>query len=142
MNYIFDIIYDESMANRFISCYYPLYENRIIDKNIKKNKLIKELLKIIINEEIVIDKNSKNEYNIGDIIKISYSSDSQKYIDDYEDKGFIGKILFIDDKTDNMFLHKIVENNNDCIIIKSLEIEGCHFFGMARGYTYIIEKLK
>ena len=142
MNYIFDIIYDESMANRFISYYYPLYENRIIDKNIKKHKLIKELLKIIINEEIVIDKNNKNEYNIGDIIKISYSSDSQKYIDDYEDKGFIGKILFIDDKTDNMFLHKIVENNNDCIIIKSLEIEGCHFFGMARGYTYIIEKLK
>ena len=140
MNYIFDIIYNDSMATRFISYYYPIFKNKIIDKNIKERKLIKELLKIIINEETIID-NKKNEFNIGDIVKISYSSDSQKYIDDYEERGFIGKILFIDNESDNMFFHKILENNNEINIIKSLEIEGCHFFGMSRGYTYIIEKI-
>lgn len=77
------------------------------------------------------------QYAVGDLITISYSPSSQRYIDYYDAQTFQGYIFFVDRMTDNMFLFNRVGNK---IITHSMEREGCHYLGMDRGYTTHISR--
>jgi len=78
-----------------------------------------------------------NGVTIGDIINITYIPQSQKYIEYYEQENFSGKVIFIDVVNDNMFL---LAKINGVDTVKSLERESCHYLGMARGYSFNINK--
>ena len=82
-----------------------------------------------------------NKYEIGDQVVVSYIPDSQRYIEYYEGETFKGIIFFIDPDNDNIFLFNIQKESNEEYVIRthSLEREGCHYFGMSRGYTYCID---
>lgn len=88
-----------------------------------------------------------SDLQIGDIVRVSYYPDSQKYVEYYDEQKFDGKCLFVDVPNDNAFFEVINQNdqNDQAGLIrtfKSLEREGCHYFGMARSYYYSIQLLK
>lgn len=72
------------------------------------------------------------QYAVGEMISLSYSPSSQRYIDHYNEQTFNGYIFFVDTPNDTMFLFN---RSADLIFTHSLERDGCHYFGMCRGYT-------
>jgi len=150
IKYTFDILYDDSMVDRFIKFYQPLIEKKNLDKHTSKtdmdlNKKFKDYIKLVIDNKLWEDQKSfecNSKYKLNDDVTITYSPFSQKYIDYYEDKTFSGKIFYIDSDTDNMLLIERSElSKKDEIVIKSLEQNGCHYFGINRGYEYFIKKI-
>jgi hypothetical protein len=75
----------------------------------------------------------RNQYKIGDNVKISYITMSQKYFEYYENSKFIGKIIFIDNNEDDIFI--LCPNN----CVKSTKIQGTSFMGHSNGYDMFIE---
>jgi len=153
INYVFDIIYEESTAKKCIDQYTDDFE---LELKLSSTDTLYENLKAtlirIISQELWLnqDSDANNEkkirtpfisgwnktFKLGDIVKISYHPFSQRYIGYYYDQSFIGRIIFIDSDKDNAFF--LVDTNKG-FTIKSLEREGCHFMGMSRGYDYNIE---
>lgn len=148
--FVFNIMYKDQMAQRFVD-FYDLLANPIKNKtndteSSLQTKLETVMRKVIENKlwELVIrsDDDQKNLHQIGDDVRVSYCPASQRYIDHYEEQGFVGKIVFIDRETDNMFFLCISDDKSkEEILIRSLETDGCHFFGMSRGYDYFLEKI-
>lgn len=75
------------------------------------------------------------DLKIGDKIKVTYTPLSQKYIDLYNEKAFSGIVFYIDKENDNLLAWY---KEGDKIIIKSLEQDGCSYFGTSRSYIYSI----
>ena len=81
---------------------------------------------------VTIDKVS-----IGDVICISYYPDSQRYMDYYENIKRVGKVIFLDQKQDDLIIWSF---DGLYSTFQSLVVEGCSYLGTSRGYNYIIEK--
>lgn len=83
---------------------------------------------------------------IGDRVYVTYTPDSQKYIDHYASLSFVGTVFFVDDTMDNFFA--IVDQTPqpseppNLPTIRSYKVEGCHFFGMTDSYYRYFEILK
>lgn len=153
MNFDFDISIKNETCNKFIALYRSelikyfkengSYTNPI-DLTLKKMNLLHIIIKKVIQGQIWknIKPDDKENYyfnnniKLGDIVKISYCPNSQKYITFYDNLSVEGIIFFVDTKNDNMLLY--FESPNGYINIRSLEVEGCHYFGMTRGYNYNI----
>lgn len=146
INYIFDLIYNSFTASSFINQYDDLIlEKKLIDE-IDTDRKLQAVIKRVIEQELWKNNYGKKsinsfdkEYRIGDIVKITYYPESQRYIEYYQDQSFIGRIIFIDDKNDNAFFVVVDDDNKNNVTVKSLEREGCHYLGMSRGYSYFIE---
>lgn len=144
--YKFDLIYNKSTARKFCNAYnikMQEEEDKIenfIKKILESNKL-KETFKLehFKEEPRSTFDSTLSKFKIGDKVKVTFIPASQKYIDFYDKEAFVGEIIFIDEENDNCFF--VVRNSNE-IIIKSLEREGCHYFGMTRGYYYSIKKIE
>jgi hypothetical protein len=83
----------------------------------------------------------KSEYvsgmRIGDIVNISHIPNSQKYLDYYEQYGINkGLVLFVDSVNNDAI---IATKSADGIKFQSFVREGCHYFGMSRGYESVVE---
>lgn len=118
---------------------------KIVDsKNEPYITLKKSLSKIT--SSITMKKECKHEYNmflkninIGDIVNVIYTPDSQKDIAYYITQTIVGNVIYIDTENDDMLL---LENNNDGIYtIYSMEREHCSYYGDTRGYMYSITRL-
>ena len=133
MRFEFDIVNSDKTVYKFIQKY--------TDKQIDDHFDFNDLMINVINNKLWKNDNSifDNTFKIGDNISVDYCPYSQKYIDYYEEQGFEGKIIFIDNENNNMF---VMLNEPDSIIIKSLERLGCHYFGMTPSYTFFIKKLR
>ena len=159
--YVFCIMYDDAMAYRFINFYEPMCKNikqKLVDNITKSDydldpdydlnyEKLKSLIKTVVENKLwdnVITSDGSAEkmsHQIGDDVKVSYYPASQRYVEHYEEQGFAGKIIFIDQETDNMFFIQVSDDQaNESICIRSLETNGCHFFGMCRGFDYCINK--
>src|SRR5271170_2543983 len=147
--YTFDLMYDKSTAEKFINLYDRITYDEMTDK--KKsihdfdqyidNCLENTIKDVVENEKWKSSVGTLNGVKIGDVVEITYIPASQQYVDYYDQHNFVGQIFFIDNKKDNAFL--IVNDNDDKITkIKSLEREGCHYFGMIRGYYSTMKKVK
>lgn len=89
---------------------------------------------------------------IGDRVWVTYTPNSQKYIEHYTSLSFVGTVFFVDETTDNFFA--IVDQppqplqssrspgSSDSPTIRSYKVEGCHFFGMTDSYYRYFEILK
>lgn len=77
----------------------------------------------------------RDQYVVGEMIGVCYSPSSQRYVEYYDEQTFKGYIFFVDSENGNMFLFN---RTGDKIFTHSLEREGCHYFGMCRGYTFHI----
>ena len=86
---------------------------------------------------------------IGDIVRVTYTPNSQKYIEHYASLSFVGTVFFVDEATDNFFA--IVDQppgslqspeSSNAPTIRSHKVEGCHFFGMTDSYHRYFEILK
>ena len=108
-------------------------DNYIPSKNIIDD--VKFVLQHIISKKMIINKNEifRNKYKIGDNVKITYVTMSQKYIEYYENNEFTGTIIFIDNNEDDIF----IMCPNNCI--KSTKIQGTSFMGHSNGYDMYIE---
>lgn len=147
--YTFDILYDDSMVDRFIKFYQPIIKKNNLDEHLLQtdidlNKKFKDYIKLVVDNKLWVDHEScenNNKYKLNDHVTITYSPFSQKYIDHYENRSFNGIIFYIDADTDNMLLIERSESiKKDEIVIRSLEQDGCHYFGINRGYEYFIKK--
>lgn len=157
IDYVFNIMYEDKMAQRCIDFYAPLCKNlQQCEKKttnedpeletILHDKLTMVLRKVVEDklwDSIIVidDPKEKQSHVLGDVVKVSYCPASQRYISHYEERGFTGRILFIDHESDNMFFLQIDDSTEKPIEIRSLETDGCHFFGMCRSYDYFIEKV-
>lgn len=101
-------------------------------------------------EQIIIDflveniwneqkKYDEYEFGYGDIVLCEYCPLSQKYIKEYQEKRFVGKIFYADHEYHNYLMYRI--NDEGVLEIRSFEVEGCHFIGICRGYYSTISKL-
>lgn len=81
---------------------------------------------------------SLSDLQIGDIVEISYLPYSQKYLDYYQEKKFIGKVFYLnDDKSDAL----IYFDEQRGRIIKSVYADGCSYgFSNDLGYDLYIKK--
>lgn len=145
--FIFDMIYDIETAKRFIKFYKPYVDDTAsIDSDdeftVVSNRL-DETIKMVVEQnlwkKIVADTQTIRDKKIGDVVKVTYMPASQRYLDFYETKNFIGEIIFIDSERDNAFLIQMDTDDNTKIVIRTLDVDGCHFFGMSRGYDYFID---
>jgi hypothetical protein len=150
--YNFDIIYNHATASALIN----KYDNLDLEQHIEDEENIDRKLRAVLKRVVEQDlwklyckppydshKYNKNYINcfdekffIGDIVKVSYIPESQKYIDYYQEQAFVGRIIFVDNENDNAFFVTMDEPHT--ITIKSLLREGCHYFGMTLGYSYHI----
>lgn len=143
--YTFDLIYNNSTATACINQYDDLELEIFMDDEINVDRKLQAVLKRVIERELWRDSDAKKslssfdkDYKIGDIVNVTYTPESQKYIEYYQEQAFTGRIIFIDDKNDNAFLMSI-NNEKNHVIVKSLTREGCHYLGMTPGYSYFIE---
>jgi hypothetical protein len=152
-NYLLNIeVNDNSNANTNDNSNANTNDNT--NDNMNSNEeysLMLKLLEIVVKKELWKNNRNcelfENKFRIGDMISIKYLPDSQKYIEHYENESFQGVIIFTDDDNNNIFLIKTEFENkenikNKRIVIKSLERENCHYFGMSRGYIHLIEKIE
>lgn len=145
-NYIFDLIYNSATASAFINQYDDLNLERKLMDEIDVDQKLQAIMKRVIEQELWKNRHDTkikyfdNTYRIGDIVRVTYFPESQKYIEYYEDQSFTGRIIFIDNT--NVFFVVVDEFDKNNITVKSLEREGCHYFGMTPGYSYIIEQIK
>lgn len=153
--YIFDILYSPSMAINFIKLYHPFVKLHIDERSklynvdvmsINENDIdiiFKSYIEVVVENELwnneKLYSSYSSEYKIGDELCVEYNPFSQKYIEEYNEKTFKGKIIFVDRDTQNMLFIKLSSDSNETII-KTLEQEGCHFFGMGKGYQEKIIK--
>lgn len=136
--YIFDIIADNKTKEKFINTFYQYVKGDIKSKYTNNDELMNDIIIQVIEKKLWQKHITEyNTHTVGDLVEVSYIPASQKYIDMYDEMKFDGQIIFIDPEKDNMFLMEKTDKN---IIVKSLEREGCHFFGMTRGYEYFIYK--
>lgn len=152
MNFDIDISIKNETCNKFITLYRSEMINYFkengsytnpIDLTLKKMDLLYIIIKKVIQGQIWKNIKSDDEENyyfnnikLGDMVKISYYPNSQKYIKFYDKLSVEGIIFFVDARNDNMLLYS--KSPNGYINIRSLEVEGCHYFGMTRGYYYDI----
>lgn len=141
----FDLVFSPRMGEKFIDLYAPVHTDL---KSVVVNNICNPLLCLL--QKVVENRSWEHRdirykmeqptgpYSIGDLVKVSYSPDSQKYIDHYDERGFTGRIIFVDAESDNMFFVCKTDDSNK-IIIRSLEVEGCHYFGTCRSYVYHID---
>lgn len=132
-NYFFDVTYDNDTYSEIMKKY-----------QYTEDETIEDVIKNIINDRSwIYDRTSININNnvisVGDKIRVEYIPNSQTYINYYENKGFEGTVIFIDPYTHNMFC--FIETNEG-IIIRTLETEGCHYYGLTKGYDTIITRIK
>jgi hypothetical protein len=77
---------------------------------------------------------------LGDKVSVSYTPDSQRYIDHYNAQAFTGEVFFIDEGGDNFFMWNVdtgpLQNGQISLTyrVQSFKREGCHFFGMSDCY--------
>jgi hypothetical protein len=153
--FTFDILFGTGSIEKFITMYGPLVQNimkqdKLIDHKIENDKYeeMLRLIKIVVENELwtkikhLPDTMFNGKYKLGTVVSISYWPASQRYIEHYEQQAFAGRVIFVDNDNDNMLL--LVCNGDDQLdngtwIIKSLERAGCHYFGISRGYEYIID---
>lgn len=79
-----------------------------------------------------------DEIKIGDIIKVSYCTDSQRYMFDEEYQTFTGRVFFIDIKNKNILFYydKFDEKSGKFIkTITSLLRPYCSYYGDHPGYS-------
>lgn len=141
----FDLLYDFSTASACINQYDDLTLENCLDDEINPDRKLRAILKRVVEKRLWRDVHSKKSlmccdknYYIGDIVKVTYTPESQKYIDYYQEQSFLGRIIFIDDKCENAFFI-VINSDTKNTVVKSLEREGCHYFGMSPGYSYFIE---
>jgi len=154
-----DIICGEQTIEKFLRLYSAIIESynsqsphkkkrsTIEDKEISDYEKMIDMIKIVIENNLWTNIKNPDDYifdgkyKIEDKVLINYVPYSQKYIEHYEKESFCGKIFFIDNQNDNMFLIQYgnCESNDENIIrIKSLERVGCHYLGMGKSYDYFI----
>lgn len=87
------------------------------------------------------EKQEKDDTKIShdDMVLCEYSPNSQRYIEQYDQEKFVGKVFYADYANHNYLMYRI--DDDGTLIIRSLEVEGCHFMGLARGYFADISKL-
>jgi hypothetical protein len=164
--YNFDLMYSNEMADRFIQFYDPdateydsgfssesdedisLYYNHrdVTLKKLLVNVIENELWKCTSSSENHVIRSCNQTYTIGDMVDITYLPNSQKYIYHYNDQAFRGILLYVDTETSNGFLFAKKTQSLSSDIkkkilydVRTIERLGCHFFGMAPGYSYFIE---
>lgn len=136
----FDMYYLNDTAKLFLLMYSNKNKDFLNLNDTDLHDLLCDTLRdVVINNKWINDKTTKifatKIYNTGDIINLTYTPNSQKYIEYYDAYTCTGRVIFIDNKNDNLF---IVVDTDTGYIIKTLEREGCHYFGMTRGYGYLI----
>lgn len=135
----FDLIYSGDTSRRFLNRYVKNHDDL---GNGNSVQLFHDTIKTVITKKTWVDDLSTfpfcdDVYKVGDKVRIMYIPDSQRYIDHYNEQSFSGQILFIDKDSDNIILFS---ESDASIDVRSLEREGCHYFGMSKGYTYFIER--
>lgn len=146
-----DILSEESTLEEFIKLYN--LKTKAGDLETTFNEFINKLSKISKKTLLTIypfDKTanlnenkstivSLDKVTIGDTVSISYYPDSQKYIEEYELKSRIGKVIYVDNNKDDLLIWSY-DKNKSTYHFESLVVEGCSYFGHSRGYNYIIDK--
>lgn len=89
---------------------------------------------IILKNTSSLDKKTK----INDYVSFSYMPFSQKYLDEYENLSRFGSIIYIDTIHDDILVWHKSGNN---IVIQSMVVEGCSYFGHSRNYAVFVNKL-
>lgn len=82
---------------------------------------------------------SFEDVKIGDYIKISYCTDSQKDLEYYESKNICGFVIYIDSHNEDIIMIEIDNSGN--FIFNSMNQLGCSYYGTSKGYTPMILKL-
>lgn len=80
---------------------------------------------------------------IGNVVKLQFIPNSQKYIDYYEEQNVIGRVFFIDVENDDALIYydKTNENGENVRVVLSFNRPYCSYFGTSRGYDHIISKV-
>jgi hypothetical protein len=160
LSYSFDIVSDKGTDIAFMKHYDHIDDNVIeslsklddLDRLVKFFDLIK---RVVANKEYekyitsVIDDDGANLSNlaepgrypqIGDMVSVSYTPASQRYIDYYNDQAFAGTVFFVDRNRNNFLM---LSTNVGKVVDYEMQIEydirsfkriGCHYFGMADCY--------
>jgi hypothetical protein len=86
---------------------------------------------------------SISELKVGDIVKLQFTPNSQKYIEYYEEQNVMGRVFFIDVENDDALIYydKTNENGEQVRVILSFNRPYCSYFGTARGYNHSILKI-
>ena len=143
----FDINCSEDMITSFMNQYKPLFptqqnskkKQKLSNGDVKNNDFYELIKKVISNckwNDVKTD-NMFNTHLYGSELKLTYYPLSQRYVDYYDEQTFIGTLFYGDEQSDNAILY--YEHNN-VVYVKSLERDGCHYMGMARGYEYFINE--
>ncbi|VBB18861.1 hypothetical protein YASMINEVIRUS_1393 [Yasminevirus sp. GU-2018] len=138
----FDMICSGTTAKAFLRRYSKKSDDIIDLPDTDLYSLLYDTIKdVVLNNRWTSDDTTTNfshkEHRVGDLISVSYVPDSQRYIEYYDEQMCTGKILFIDNDEINMFI-TVTTPTGYCI--KTLEREGCHYFGMAKGYSHFISE--
>jgi hypothetical protein len=147
----YDILCNQSMMMRFIIAYSGTKCNPIDLTAEDYSSTFHDILERVVrsgewrNDKSALKYNDKT-YKIGSKLSIAYYPNSQKYIDYYNDLQYNGILIFADNETDNAIFIVIKEpmqisDNSSYIIIKSLERESSHYFGISRDYSYFINPI-
>jgi len=87
----------------------------------------------------------RNVCNLGDIVSFKYISDSQLYTDIYDRMAFTGMVIFIDNENNNMIIvdqfAEVDRHGTKHVTVRTFERDGCHSFGLGKGYTCITDVL-
>lgn len=128
MNFVIDINNSDKTVAKFIK-----------DNNLEACDCFTEYFKTA---TFTTNQNTKEQSHvaledlkIGDAIIVTYTPLSQKYIDIYNKKAFRGTVLYIDKDNDNLLAWY---KHGGKIYVKSLEQDGCSYFGTSRSYIYSI----
>lgn len=140
-----DIILDTHLSCDTMSLYMKEnnIDNEIADRSIIFNKLLNRRY-IKDDEQCSEIYVNFDEICIGDIIKVSYCTDSQRYMLEEEYQSFTGKVFFIDIVNKNiLFYYDNFDKQSKKFIktITSLLRPHCSYFGDTRGYSASMKKL-
>jgi hypothetical protein len=90
------------------------------------------------------ESNGPNGIKIGDIVKLEFIPQSQKYISYYSEQNVCGRIIFIDEENDDALIYRDMfdrKNNKNIRTVQSFNREYCSYYGTTRGYDHIVRKM-
>lgn len=146
---MFDIILNTHLSDDTISHY--MKNNNINDECVDIYIIFNKLSNRRYIQPINIDNHQFDEFHIrfdeiciGDIIKVSYCTNSQRYMLEDEYQSFIGKVFFIDIVNRNILFYNDKFDKQSGKFIKtitSLLRPYCSYFGDQSGYSIFMKKI-
>ena len=117
---VFRMNYTKGFLTRFLEQYshFNKYSDNIDDRE-KMQKIITKLVRQNLYDKDTIFNQGDVTFYINDIVNVSFTPYSQKYLDEFEARKFTGKLFHIDSCSDNaLFIEyvdheQVIQYNND-----------------------------